>query len=55
MKTLMIDYKDHFHDRIVRCKVDDCSFCVRDGICYFTSNGSDYEIPIEDIFQVYPI
>ena len=54
MKTLMIDYMDTYTGKIVRCRIDGCAFSIRDGICYFTSNGEDVEVDVNNIFQVYP-
>ena len=51
--NLMIDYRDD-KGRIRRKRIDGCAFSIRDGVCYFTSEDEDYQVDIEDIFQVFP-
>ena len=55
MKQMMIDYRVHINDEIkfVRKVIDNYEFCVREGVAYFVSCGEYYNIPIEDISQVY--
>lgn len=53
MKNLMIDYMDTYAGKIVRRRIDGCAFSMRDGRCYFTSQGVDYEVDFDDIYQVY--
>lgn len=52
MKNLMIDYRDS-DGKICRKAVDDMEFCVRDGVGYFASNDCEYEVPLENIIQMY--
>lgn len=53
MKGLMIDYTNTYTGKITRKRIDGCAFCIRDGVCYFTSDGEDFEVDVNDIFQVY--
>lgn len=54
MRGLMIDFTDEKTGKIRRMRIDGGAFSIRDGVCYFTSDGDNYEVPVEDIFQVYP-
>ena len=53
MKGLMIDYIDAYTGEIVRKRIDNYEFCVRDCVCYFTSRGENFEVELKDVFQVY--
>ena len=51
-KEMMIGYRDE-EDEIHRKVIDDMEFCVRKGIAYFISDGIKYQVPLEDVIQVY--
>ena len=53
MKGLMIDYMDTYIGKITRKRIDGSEFSIRDGICYFTSGGENYEVDVNNIYQVY--
>ena len=55
-KAMFIDYREHLDDdktKFIRKVVDNYEFCVRDGIAYFSSCGQFYQVPLEDVSQVY--
>ena len=51
---LTIDYVSRKTGDMTRRRIDGNAFSIRDGHCYFTSEGIDYDIDIEDIIQVFP-
>ncbi len=51
-KCLMIDYRDE-EGTIFRRVMDDMEFCVRNGNAYFISEKTKYEIPLDQVIQVY--
>jgi len=56
MKELMIDYRieDENGDVQVRRKeIDNFEFCVRNGLVYFRSDDRIYQVPLQDVSQVY--
>ena len=52
MKSMMIDYRDK-DGKVMRKTIDNYEFCTRDGVAYFASNGTKYNVPIASIIQVY--
>lgn len=51
-KKMMIDYRNESGD-FERKEIDAFEFCIRNGIACFTSGGVAYNIPIQNISQVY--
>lgn len=51
---LTIDFLSDETGDIVRRRIDGNAFSIRNGHCYFTSDGEDYDIEIESIIQVFP-
>lgn len=52
MKNMMIDYRDS-EGKFVRKVIDNFEFCVRDGVAHFFSEGIKYQVPLQDLSQVY--
>lgn len=50
--VLMIDFRDE-KGNMVRKMIDDCEFGVRNGRAFFDSHGERYDIPVENIIQMY--
>lgn len=53
MKSMMIDYRDNNNGNIMRKVIDNYEFCIRDGVAYFVSDGTRYNISLASIIQVY--
>ena len=50
-RKMMIDIR--VNGGFKRLVVDDMEICARDGIFYFFSDGEKYEVPFEDMSQLY--
>lgn len=50
---MMIDYTDKATGKITRNRIDDAAISVRDGVCYFTVDGQNIEVDLDDVFQIY--
>lgn len=51
---LQIDYRNQ-DEKIIRKPIDNCEFCVRDGMAYFESRGAKVCVPLEKIIQMYTL
>lgn len=51
---LTIDFVSNETGDLARRRIDGNAFSIRNGHCYFTSDGTDYDIELEDIIQVFP-
>ena len=51
-QTMMIDYRDN-NGKMYRKAIQNCEFCVRDGLVYFMSGHKQMCVNLNNIIQVY--
>lgn len=54
MKEMIIDYRND-DGSFSRKTIDNYEFCIREGVAYFASQGVPYQVPMQNISQVYTI